>query len=797
MFTFIARLILRNRITMLSILLVSTLFMVYMGRNVQISYQFSRLLPNTDSTQIRYNDFRETFKQVGNTVVLAVENTNVFEEQEYQDWKKFEANLDTIAGVQGILSPISASLARNDSLKTLEVRPFSAVSSPDSLGRLYHSLPFYDDLLYSKDREDPLMLVQIEYDKLYNKNIIRIIESIKTVIADFEENTGHVVHASGLPYLRMANTKKVSKEIFLSIGLALSVTVIIMFWFLRSTKATLYSMLVVILGVCWTFGLISCFGYKISMLSALIPSLIIVIGVPNCIFLINKYHAEYKYHKNQILAVQRVIRKIGAATLMTNTTTALGFAAFILTDSEVLKEFGVVASINILMVFIISIIVIPSFYSFSKTPKRRHYRHLDKNWLKGFIEFLTRTVLHSRKWVYAILLLLSAVAFYGTTFIKTTGNISEEYKKDDPLLLDLKYLEREFGGVVPLEIVIDTKRPRGVQKLSFIKKVDRLQEELKELPHLSRALSLADGVKFAKQAYYRGNPEFYELPTRQEQNFIMSYIPENSGGLNLLSSMVDSSGRKARISLQVEDLATEESHVLQAKIREKVDEIFDPERYDVLITGASVVFLKGTSYLIKNLIVSLLLAISVIAIIMALLFRSLPMVAISLIPNIFPLLMTAGLMGYFGIPLKPSTILVFSIAFGISVDDTIHFLAKYRQELRVNGWKIADAVLVAIRETGVSMFYTSIVLFFGFSTFMSSSFGGIVALGILVSLTLVIAMLSNLIVLPTLLMSLAKKAASKEFDKPIISLYKVDKEDKKGKKKRKKKKQKNDQQINP
>lgn len=789
MFTFIARFILRNRILMLSIVLISTAFMVYQARNVEIAYTFSRLLPKTDSTQVNYLKFAEDFNQVGNTVVIAVEKVDVFEPEEYQGWKNFESNLDSIKGVESILSPISAyTLTRNDSLKKLEPKAFADVD-PDSLGKLFHSLPFYDDLLYSKDGEDPLMLVQIDKDKLYNKNIIRIIESIKAVIKDFEEKTGHVAHASGLPYLRMANTKKVSTEISLSIGLALVVTVVIMWLFLRSVKATLYSMLVVILGVCWTFGLIGSFGYTISILTGIIPSLIIVIGVPNCIFLINKYHAEYKYHKNQIRAVQRVIRKIGAATLMTNTTTALGFAAFILTDSELLQEFGTIASLNILVVFIISIVVIPSFYSFSKTPKRRHYMHLDKNWLKGFIGFLTKTVLHHRKLVYLSLVVLTAIAVYGTTMMKATGHISEEYKKDDPLLLNLKFLEREFGGVVPLEIIIDTKRPRGVQRLSFIKKVNELQEELEELPHLSKSLSIANGVKFVKQAYYRGDPEFYALPTRQEQNFIMSYVPEETGNFNLLNSMVDSAGRRARVSLQVADLPTEPSTKLQAQIQEKVEDIFDPERYDVLITGASVVFLKGTSYLIKNLAISLGLAIAVIAIIMALLFRSLPMVAVSLIPNMFPLIMTAGIMGYFGIPLKPSTILVFSIAFGISVDDTIHFLAKYRQELRVNGWRIADAVLVAIRETGVSMFYTSVVLFFGFSTFISSSFGGIVALGILVSITLVIAMLSNLIILPTLLMSLAKKAASKDFDKPIISLYKIeDKDEDKPKKKTKKKK---------
>jgi predicted RND superfamily exporter protein len=760
---------------MLAILILATAFMAYQGTRVEVSYQFSRLLPLTDSTQIDYDQFRETFRQAGNTIVITAEDLDVFDRESYRHWRDLENSLDTVKGINNILSPISAYyLQRNDSVGKLEVNSmredFNAESS-DSLRELYTSLPFYENLLYSRDGQSPLMFAQIDYDLLYNKNVMRIVESVKKIVADYQQETGQVVHASGLPFVRMANTKKVSREVFKMVGLALLVTTLLMYMFMRSFKATLITMVVVVMGVCWSFGLIGLFDFRISMLSALIPSLIIVIGVPNCIFLINKYHSEYKFHKNKIRAVQRVIRKIGAATLLTNATTAMGFAALILTDSVVLKEFGTVASINILMVFVISIIVIPIYYSFSKNPKKRHYVHLDTRWLNGFIGFLINTVHHHRNMVYFAALALTVAGIYGATLIKTTGNITEEYKESDPLLKDLRFFEKSFGGVVPLEIIVDTKRANGAERLSFIRKMEELQRKLDSIPGLSRSISLADGLKYAKQAYYRGNPEFYSLPNRQESNFILSSLPSGGTNLGVMNTLTDSTGSKGRISMQAADFPTEKNRVLQAAINDKINEVFDRERYDITITGASVVFLKGTGYLIKNLFISLLLAVLLISIIMALLFRSFAMVIVSLAPNLFPLLMTAGIMGYFGVPLKPSTILVFSIAFGISVDDTIHFLAKYRQELRSNGWDIVDAVMVSIRETGVSMFYTSVVLFFGFSVFMSSSFGGIISLGILVSVTLIIAMLSNLILLPTLLMSLATRISNREFNKPIISIY--------------------------
>lgn len=776
MFTFIARLILRNRILILGILLALSALMAYQGTKVKISFKFSRLLPKNDSVQVEYDVFRERFQQVGNTIVIATDSFDVFKQKNYSQWQQLQKNILDIDGVNGVLSPINAyGLLRDDSLQELKAHSLQSVIDEQGLPAakaIYGNSPFYRGLLHSPDGQMPLMLVQLDSAQLYNDNIIRIVGQVGHEVEQLEESTGRDFKISGLPHIRMANTKKVKNEIYLLIVLALLVTSIILYVFLRSFTAMFISMGVVIIGVCWSFGLISVLDYEISMLSSLVPTLVIIIGVPNCIFLINKYHTEYKQHGRRILALQRVIRKIGAATLMTNATTAMGFAALALTESTVLKEFGVVASINILMVFAISIVLIPVYYSFKRPPKARHYNHLEQSWVKGFINFLIHTVMYHRKWVYTGLVLLTAAAFYGATFIFTTGNLSEEFKKSDVLLQDLKYIEARMGGVVPLEIVIDTKRPNGAYKQSTLSRIDELQEKLAGQPDLSRSLSVADGLKFAKQAYYRGDSLFYALPTSQERDFILSWIPRGSENKNnLLSSLVDSTGRYARLTMQVRDMGKEESQDLQNALDTFIPEVFPPERYDVTVTGAWVVFQKGTTYLIKNLIVSLSLAIAVIALVMAFIFRSFAMVLVSLIPNLFPLLMTAGLMGYFGIPLKPSTILVFSVAFGISVDDTIHFLAKYRQELKLTNYNIGQSVLLAIRETGVSMFYTSIVLFFGFIVFVASSFGGIEALGVLVSVTLIIAMIGNLLLLPTLLLSFEKLILSKNFTQPYITIY--------------------------
>jgi predicted RND superfamily exporter protein len=528
---------------------------------------------------------------------------------------------------------------------------------------------------------------------------------------------------------------------------------------------------VVSIGVVWAFGFIGLFRYEISVLMALIPPLIIVIGVPNAIFLINKYQQEVKKHGNQARSLQRVISKIGNATLMTNVTTASGFATFIFTKSQLLQEFGIIASINILGIFILALLIIPIMYSFLPLPREKHLKHLERKWIDVIVNWMESIVRNYRFSVYAATIVLIVASMIGVYMIKISGSLIEDMPKGKQFFKDIVFFEEEFGGIMPLEIVIDTKVEKGVMKLSTLKRMNKLNETIDEIPQLSKSISILNLVKYSKQAFYGGNPKYYQLPTNQEKNWILSYAKSATSDSNLLNNFVDSTGRYARITTFMKDIGTSKMKVIEERIHQKIEKEFPKEKYNVTMTGKALVFLKGTNFLINNLVVSLSLAILLIGIFMAFLFRSFRMIIISLLPNIFPLLITAGLMGYLGIPIKPSTILVFSIAFGISVDDTIHFLAKYRQELKANNWRIKQSVYAALRETGVSMFYTSIVLFFGFLVFTISSFGGTIALGGLVSVALLFAMVSNLLLLPSLLLSLEKKIANKKtFKEPTLDI---------------------------
>lgn len=777
MWAFISRLILRNKILLVSLLAIATFFMAKQASKVTFSYEFASLLPHTDSTYLEYQQFLADFGQESNAMVVGFQSDSLYSLANYKTLLSLCERLTSIEGVESVSSILQAyKMEKNEQNKSFDFVPVFSQEpqTQQDLNRLaieIDNLPFYKSRFYNAESKAYLMVLSLNKEMLMSEVRVGLIEQIESMVEPSIENIGSKAHYSGLPYIRTKSTVKTKKEVNMFIFLAMGVTAIIMLLFFRSFSAMFYSMLVVGAGVIWALGTIHLLGFKITILTALIPPLIIVIGIPNCIFLLNKYHNEYKSHGNKIKALSRVIQKVGNATFMTNATTAAGFATFIITQTDMLVEFGIVASLNILFVFIISLIIIPSVFSFLPAPKERHLLHLERRWMNGLTHWMEQVVLDHRTLVYITTVVLVVLSIIGVSKIQTTGNIVDDIPKDDPIYTDLTFFEEHFAGVMPFEIRVDTKKKNGVSKSSTLKRMDKLDKLLLEYPQISSAVSVVDLAKFSKQAYYNGNPNYYSLPTAQEKNFIMKYANNmESKQSSLFDSFIDSTRSVARISARMKDIGTKEMRWIKDSIQPKINEIFSPDKYDISITGTSVLFLEGTSYLVKNLFTSLLLAIGLIAILMAWMFSSSRMVIVSLLPNLIPLVLTGALMGYFGVSVKPSTILVFSIAFGISIDDTIHFLAKYRQELKSNNWNIKPAVLSALKETGVSMFYTSIVLFFGFSIFIASEFGGTIALGLLVSVTLLFAMMANLLLLPSLLLSLERLITTQSFKEPLIDI---------------------------
>ena len=776
MWIFLSRLILKNRIIIILLIAGITVFMVKKGRDVRLSYSMAKLLPNDHPISLDYQVFLEKYG-AQNVLVIAIEDSLISTLEHLLKWDKVTQDIEIINGVEQVVSFANLPVLLKDTInkKFILKRWFSQDVKTqlqlDSAFSQYSKQPFYKGLINSNDNKVSTLLISLDNIVMKSASREELIFSIKDLVDAYSDEFQTKVHYSGLPYIRTVDSIKIKDEISLFIIFTLLITSLILFLFFRSFKAVISSMIVVILGVVFSFGTIAIFNYEVSVLMALIPPVLIVIGIPNCIFLINKFHNEFKRTQNKDYALRKMVQKIGNITLLTNLTTASGFAAFMLTNSETLQEFGLIASVNIIFIFLLSLFIIPIYFSFASPPKYRHTKHLDKIWINKLVERLVFLVQYRRKYIYFITTILILFGVFGILNIKTTGNLTDELPKEGDLYKDLKFFESNFGGVMPLEVMVNTKKKNGLLKSYNLRKIEQLSQELATFKEFSKPSSYVDVVKYSKQAFYNGDSAYYSLPNSQEQRMILSYLKNSSASMNMGALMMDSLKQEARISLRVADISTTKMDSVFDALLPKLNKIFDSDKYDVTITGSSVVFLNGTKFLLKNLMLSLLLVIILISVFMAWMFNSFRMVVVSIIPNLIPLLLTGAIMGYFGIALKPSTILVFSIAFGISVDDTIHFLAKYRQELLVNNWNIKKSVLSALNETSVSMFYTSVVLFFGFFIFVASDFGGTIALGLLVSITLLFAMLSNLLLLPALLLSLEKIINYEAFQEPLLDIF--------------------------
>lgn len=759
----IAAFIIKFRVALLVLLLIVTGAMGYYASKVELSYEFTSAIPTDNPKYIAYQQFRKQFGEDGNLMVIGVQTDRFFDKSFFNDYIILSKELERVKAVENVLSvPGAINLVKDTStnqLKVVKILPDSGNVAISSVKNTFYNLPFYKGFLYNADSHAYLMALRIDKKVLNSKNRNGVVEEIIRMSDAFGKKHNVIMHYSGLPLIRTMMATQVQSEMKLFIILSFVLTAVILALFFRSFMAVLASMLVVAAGVVWSQGTIVLLGYKITLLTALIPPLIVVIGIPNCVYLLNKYHAEYSIHQNKMKALLRMVDRMGIVTLFTNLTAAIGFGVFFFTKSALLKEFGLVAGINIMAIFLISLIFIPSLFSFLPPPKGRHTNYLDSKWINRLLTTITKWVFGHRIVIYIATITICIISVLGIMRLNSVGHIVDDLPKQDKVYQDLKFFERNFRGVMPLEIVIDTKRKNGAVTLPVLEKMDQLIKYLNRFPEIGHALSITEGVKFARQAYYDGDSTSYGIPNIFDGAFIQPYLrshgDKNSMFNKLVNAFVDSTRQKTRISINMADVGSKRLPVLLDSIRPQTYKLFDSSKYNVDFTGTSIVFLEGSKFIINSLRDSLILAFIMIFGCMIFLFRSWRILLISIVINVVPLLITAGIMGWAGVPIKPSTVLVFSVALGITIDVTIRFLVNFKQELRNDG-DIAATVERTIHDTGLSIIYTSLILIAGFGVFALSHFDGTKSLGYLTSLTLLLAMITNLTLQPALLLWIDK-----------------------------------------
>lgn len=788
--------ILKYRLPLIIVLLALTGFMAYHASKVELSYEFSRAIPTDNPKYKAYQEFRKKFGEDGNLLVIGIQTDKFFNADIFNAYADMQKQLKKVNGVEDIIAVSTAiNLVKDSAGEKLKAQPVFgdaplSQADIDSAKNIFRSLPFYKTLLYNPETNAWLMGVRLNKGIMSSKKREGVVKNITDVADAFGKKTNLEMHYSGLPLIRTQIATRIQNEMRLFLIASVLLSALILLLFFRSVGTMLLSIAVVIIGVIWSIGTLELFHYKISLLTALIPPLVVVIGIPNCIYFLNKYHTSYNDTGDKKTALVEMVSRMGIVTLFCNISAAIGFAVFGLTKSDLLKEFGIVAGINIMLLFFISLIAIPVALSYMPAPKSRHTKYLENPGLNKWLDRLERWSLNHRQLIYIVTAVIIAFSIAGIFKLKSVGYIVDDLPKTDKIYTDLKFFEKNFKGVMPLEIVVDTKKKYGVTRnLGNLQKIDSLSQYIAAMPGLARPLSIAEGLKFAKQSLFDGDSMNYTMPAEYDLPALAQYMSakkDSSGNSKsnsfsqLLNSFMDSTKQQARISINMADVGSERlPHILDS-IQKKADTIFNRDSIEyalsiagkakteidssrlkrsanIQLTGSSVTFLEGSSFIIHGLKESIMWAFLLIALCMLYLFRSLRILLCSLIPNIIPLAITAGVMGWVGVPLKPSTVLVFSVALGIAIDVTIRFLINFKQELPLHNHDLKTTVIETIHNTGISIIYTSLVLIAGFIIFCFSGFGGTQSLGWLTSLTLITATLTNLILLPAILISTEKK----------------------------------------
>lgn len=770
----LAKFVLKNRLILLTLLFAITAVMAFFASRIQLSYEFSKAIPTDNPKYQDYLSFKKKFGDDGNVLVIGVQSDQFFQLQNFKAFTKLNNELKKVPYVEDVLSIANAvNLIKDTASKKLDVVPIFAKDLKnqqqiDSSLKTFYSLPFYSSLLYNPSTDAYLLVVRINKDILNSKGRTKVINDIIDRTNEYTASTKIATHISGLPLIRTEVADRIAREMkwFIIGSLVLSAFILLLMF--RSIKTTLLSLLVVIIGVIWSVGIMYLFGYKITLLTALIPPLIVVIGIPNCIYFLNKYHSTYKKTGNKEQSLIDMVSKMGVVTLFCNLTAAIGFAVFALTRSDILKEFGEVAGLSIALIFVISFILLPGVLSFMEVPESKQLKYLNVKIFTSLLLNIERWVFNHKNIVYTCTLVVLVFSVFGIFKLKTEGFIVDDLPKTDKIYKDLKFFENNFRGVMPLEIVIDTKKRYGLagaRVLPVLQRMDSLSSYIKKQPEMSRPLSIAEGIKFVKQGFYDGDSANYALPNSFDLAFIGDYLrPQNDTPKNnfskLLESFIDTARESTRMSINMADVGTEKLPVIIHNLRNKTNHLFDSSKYKITFTGSTITFLEGSTYIINGLKESLLWAFFFIALCMLYLFKSFRILICSLIPNVIPLIVTAGIMGWIGVRLKPSTVLIFSVALGIAIDVTIRFLVNYKQELSSHNFDVKKTVSETINHTGLSILYTSLVLIAGFIIFCFSGFGGTQSLGWLTSVTLFTATLTNLILLPVLLLDTSRRKKS-------------------------------------
>ena len=730
-----------------------TIFSIIQLFFLKFDFTIENLFPENDQEVEQYYSFRDEFGREDNIISLTYNCDDPFLLKNYLENKKITQNLSKINGISNILSISNLGIELNISETNLPDENLTQKQLDEIRNYIFKYSIFTNNLI---SEDGTITSIILEVDESFNDHPgrLKIMKDIENII----DNSNWDWYETGIPVLR---TKYVQYMIGDFIKFFPPVTIIlllVLYIMFKSMKIVLLPILTVFISVIWILGLMSLFDFSINIITYIVPTLVMIVGVADSVHILIKYNQDIKISNNTKISIKKTIQGIGNAILLTSLTTSIGFLSLLSTNIVMIKEFGFLVAIGVLIAFLVSIFLIPPLLILMDNT----YPLKTKSSKKGIRYYILKQIVEVNKNHHLIILIISsifiALFIYFASKVESNSALLDDLSSGNELFDDMKFTEENMGAVFPFEVIITAKDEKnnfienGIANSRIIVFVDKIQKKINSIPEIRKTISVVDYLDIIHDNF---NEEFEEKSYLNDE-LIFQYFVLNE---DIFQNLINFEYSKTRISARIKDINSTRAKEIVKEINEWKSENI-PDDIQISLTGTTLMALKVNDYLVNNLIISFLIAFGVIFVSMGFLFKSLKLAIFSMIPNLIPILFMAAIMGIFDIKLRPTTAMTFAIAFGIAVDDTIHYMVRFRQELSMNNGNFIEANSETIFSTGNAIISTSLILGCGFLVMVSSNFLPSRDFGFLSAITMFGAIIGDLFFLPTMLRLIKPKTVN-------------------------------------
>ncbi len=727
--------------------IILTLLSIYFALQLKFSFDFEQFFPTGDPDLAFFKEFIEEFETDDNFMLIAaVREKGVFEQsflEQFHDLTLQTRKLPYIIESQS-LTKLTLPLKTPFGYTTI---PAIHIDKPSRYAR--DSLKIMQDerFVHNLISEDgkALVIAMKTKDRLDLQDSDELMEAIRTLLTNYSFEQTHLL---GTAYFQSELVKMSQREVAVSAVISGLLVTFILFVLFRRPIGIGIACISIALGMLLFLGLLGAWGRELSVMSALYPVLMIIVGTSDVIHIMSKYIDELRKGLPKKEAIIITIKEIGLATLLTSITTAIGFASLLSSRITPIKEFGVNAAVGVVVAYITVIFFTTALLSYFKREQLTYLTEQKNVWEKILEYTYQTTVLHPKRIILGSILLIG-ICFWGISTISTNYRMESNLPIGATITEDFTFFEEAFAGFRPMEIAVFATDEYKATDYEVIQQMDKIEQHLHTIPSIKSVTSITAAYKSANQANNQNKATAYSIPTTersfQKTQRMLDRLPEGSKDI-----MVSKDGKKARITTRVLDIGADSVQQLGIHIDNWIAQHTDPSIATFKRTGTAIILDKNALYARQSLLEGLAFAVLIVSVLMALLFRNWRMVFISLVPNVLPLLIAGGLLGFLGIELEAGVAILFAIVFGIAVDDTIHFLSKFKLASD-KGLGIEEAIHITFLETGKAICLTSVVLFFGFLVMLFSVNPPSVTVGIMISVTLFTALISDLLIIPVLI----------------------------------------------